>query len=72
MHRKGALTEKTQLTNRRPGYIMGGNVLSPLLKAADGESAAFFCGLRSRPGGTLENLNNYLKLFCTELKIFTL
>ena len=51
---------------------MGGNVLSPLLKAADGESAAFFCGLRSRPGGTVENLNNYLKLFCTELKIFTL
>lgn len=51
---------------------MGGNVLSPFPKAADGVSAAFFSGLRFRPGGTVENLNNYLKLFCTELKIFTL
>ncbi len=51
---------------------MGGNVLSPFPKAADGESAAFFRGLRSCQGGTVENLNNYLKLFCTELKIFTL
>lgn len=54
---------------------MGGNVLrsrSPFPKAADGVSAAFFRSLRYRSGGTVENLNNYLKLFCTELKIFAL